>query len=49
MLLPGALEALLELQHAMDRTFDTGFFDGSTSSLGVYPPVNIFKKTEIWF
>lgn len=44
MLLPGALEALLDLQEAMDRTFDTGFFDGAISSRGVYPPVNIFKK-----
>lgn len=44
MLLPGTLEALLGLQEAMDRTFNTGFFDSTTSSPGVRPPVNIFEK-----
>ncbi len=44
MLLSRELEALLGLQEAMNRTFDTGFFQSETSSRGVYPPVNIFKK-----
>lgn len=44
MLLPGALEALLGLQEAMDRSFNTGFFDSATTSRGVNPPVNIFEK-----
>ncbi len=46
MLLPGALETLLGLQEAMDRTFNTGFFDGATTSRGVYPPVNIFENND---
>ena len=46
MLLPGALETLLGLQEAMDRTFNTGFFDSATTSRGVYPPVNIFEKND---
>jgi len=44
MLLPGTLEALLGLQEAMDRSFNTGFFDSATTSRGVNPPVNIFEK-----
>ncbi len=44
MLLPGALEALLGLQEAMGRSFNTGFFDSATTSRGVNPPVNIFEK-----
>ncbi|GAX61827.1 small heat shock protein [Candidatus Scalindua japonica] len=44
MLLPGALETLLGLQEAMDRSFNTGFFDSATTSRGVNPPVNIFEK-----
>lgn len=46
MLLPSVLEDLLGLQNAMDRTFNTGFFDSSTSSRGVYPAVNIFEKDD---
>ncbi len=44
MLLPSVFEELLGLQEAMDRTFNTGFFDSSTSSKGVYPAVNIFEN-----
>jgi HSP20 family protein len=44
MLLPSVFEDLLGLQEAMDRTFNTGFFDSSTSSRGVYPAINIFEK-----
>ncbi|MFQ5687568.1 MAG: Hsp20/alpha crystallin family protein [Candidatus Scalindua sp.] len=44
MLIPGTLEALLGLQEALDRTFDTGFFDSATTNRGVHPPVNIFEK-----
>ncbi len=46
MLLSGTLETLLGLQEAMDRTFDTGFFDSTTTSRGVYPPVNIFENND---
>ncbi len=46
MILPGTLETLLGLQEAMDRTFDTGFFDSATTSRGVYPPVNIFENND---
>ncbi|GAX61642.1 small heat shock molecular chaperone [Candidatus Scalindua japonica] len=45
MLLSGALETLLGLQDAVDRAFDTGFFDSTTTSRGVHPPVNIFEKS----
>ncbi len=44
MLLPSVFEELLGLQEEMDRTFNTSFFDSSTSSKGVYPAVNIFEK-----
>ncbi len=44
MLLPSVFEELLGLQEAMDRAFNTGFFDSSTSSKGVYPAVNIFEN-----
>ena len=44
MLLTSVFEDLLGLQESMDRAFDTGFFDSSTSSRGVYPAVNIFEK-----
>ncbi len=44
MLLTSVFEDLLGLQEAVDRAFDTGFFDSSTSSRGVYPAVNIFEK-----
>ncbi|KHE94112.1 MAG: Hsp20/alpha crystallin family protein [Candidatus Scalindua rubra] len=44
MLLPGTLEALLGLQEAMDRSFNTGFFDSATTNRGVNPSVNIFEK-----
>jgi HSP20 family protein len=44
MLLPGALEALLGLQEAMDIAQNTGYFEGTTASTGVYPPINVFEK-----
>ncbi len=44
MLLTSVFEDLLGLQEAMDRTFNAGFFDSSTSNRGVYPAVNIFEK-----
>ncbi len=44
MLLPGALEALLGLQEAMDIAQNTGYFEGMTTSTGVYPPINVFEK-----
>lgn len=44
MLLPSVFEDLSGLQEAIDRAFNTSFFDSATSSRGVYPPVNIFKK-----
>lgn len=38
------LETLLGLQEAMDLARDTGFFENTTTSRGVYPPMNIFEK-----
>ncbi len=38
------LETLLGLQEAMDLAQNPDFFESTTTSTGVYPPVNIFKK-----
>ncbi len=42
--LSNTLDALLALQEAMDVAQDTGYFEGTTTSTGIYPPVNIFEK-----
>ncbi len=42
--LSNTLDALLALQEAMDVTQNTGYFEGTTTSTGVFPPVNIFEK-----
>jgi HSP20 family protein len=39
-----ALDTLLGLQEAMDLAQNPGFFESATTSTGVYPSVNIFKK-----
>ncbi|MBM4056003.1 MAG: Hsp20/alpha crystallin family protein [Planctomycetes bacterium] len=38
------LETLLGLQEALDLARNAGFFETSTASSGVNPPVNIFEK-----
>ncbi len=45
-MLSNTLGRLLALQEAMDVTQDTGYFEGTTTNAGVYPPVNIFEKGE---
>ncbi len=42
--LSSTLDTLLALQEALDVSQDTGYFEGMTTSTGVYPPVNIFEK-----
>ncbi len=42
--LSNTLDALLALQEAMDVAQNTGYFEGMTTSTGVFPPVNIFEK-----
>jgi HSP20 family protein len=42
--LSNTLDALLALQESLDVAQDTGYFEGMTTSTGVYPPVNIFEK-----
>lgn len=40
------LDALLALQEAVDRAGETDYFGTSTTSRGVYPPINLFEKDE---
>lgn len=42
--LSNTLDALLSLQEAMDVAQNTAYFEGATTSTGVFPPVNIFEK-----
>ena len=42
--LSSTLDTLLALQEALDVAQDTGYFEGTTTNRGVYPPVNIFEK-----
>ncbi len=42
--LSNTLDTLLALQEAMDVAQDTGYFEGTTTSTGVYPPINVFEK-----
>ncbi len=42
--LSSTLNTLLALQDALDVAQDTGYFEGTTTNRGVYPPVNIFEK-----
>lgn len=42
--LSNTLDALLALQDAMDVAQNTGYFEGTTTSTGIFPPVNIFEK-----
>lgn len=44
--LTSTLDTLLALQEAMDLAQNPAFFESATTSTGVYPPVNIFKKNE---
>jgi len=42
--LSNTLDTLLALQEALDVAQNTGYFEGTTTSTGVYPPINIFEK-----
>lgn len=42
--LSNTLDTLLALQEAMDVAKNTGYFEGTTTSTGVYPPINVFEK-----
>ncbi|MHC4320923.1 MAG: Hsp20/alpha crystallin family protein [Planctomycetota bacterium] len=42
--LSNTLDTLLALQEALNVAQETGYFEGMTTSTGVYPPVNIFEK-----
>lgn len=42
--LSSTLDTLLALQEALDVAQETGYFEGMTTSTGVYPSVNIFEK-----
>jgi HSP20 family protein len=40
------LHALSGLQRALDRSFDSDWLRGSTTSMGTFPPINIFQQGE---
>ena len=40
------LHALLSLQRALDRSFDSDWLRGSTTGMGTFPPINIFQQGE---
>jgi len=40
------LHALLTLQRALDRSFDSDWLRGSTAGIGTFPPINIFQQGE---
>ncbi len=42
--LSNTLDTLLALQEAVDVAQNTGYFEGTTTSAGVYPPINMFEK-----
>lgn len=42
----GALQTMYELQKALDEARNENFFGTSTTSRGVYPAVNLFKKGD---
>jgi len=43
--LSSTFDTLLALQEALDLAQNGGFFESSTTSPGIYPPVNIFEKS----
>jgi len=40
------LHALMTLQQALDRSFDSDWLRGSTTGMGTFPPINIFQQGE---
>lgn len=40
------LHALLALQRALDRSFDSDWLRGSTTGMGSFPPINIFQQGD---
>jgi HSP20 family protein len=40
------LHALLSLQRALDRSFDSDWLRGSTTGMGTFPPINIFQQGD---
>ena len=40
------LHALMTLQRALDRSFDSDWLRGSTTGIGTFPPINIFQQGE---
>ena len=40
------LHALLSLQRALERSFESDWLRGSTSGMGTFPPINIFQRGD---
>lgn len=40
------LHALLGLQRALDRSYDSDWLRGSTTGMGTYPPINILQQGD---
>jgi HSP20 family protein len=40
------LQALLSLQRALERSYDSDWLRGSTTGMGTYPPINIFQQGD---
>ena len=40
------LHALMTLQRALERSFDSDWLRGSTAGTGSFPPINIFQQGE---
>ena len=40
------LHALLGLQRALERSYDSDWLRGSTTGMGAFPPINIFQQGE---
>ncbi|RPI46808.1 MAG: Hsp20/alpha crystallin family protein [Hyphomicrobiaceae bacterium] len=40
------LNALMTLQRALERSFDSDWLRGSTAGTGSFPPINIFQQGE---
>jgi len=41
-----SLHVLLNLQRALERSFDSDWLSGSTTGIGAYPPINIFQQGD---
>jgi HSP20 family protein len=38
--------ALLSLQRALDRSFDSDWLRGATAGIGTFPPINVFQQGD---